>query len=105
MTETRTSEDDMSIIKKQDFIDSVADALQYISYYHPLDFVHAAKAAYDREVNPAAKDALAQIPDQLPHVSRRASSPVPGYRYRYLLRQDRHAGAVGQRYDGAGDGG
>ena len=51
----------MSIIKKQDFIDSIADALQYISYYHPLDFVQAAKAAYDREVNPAAKDALAQI--------------------------------------------
>ncbi|MFB2857987.1 fumarate hydratase [Aeromonas hydrophila] len=51
----------MSIIKKQDFIDSIADALQYISYYHPLDFVQAAKAAYDREINPAAKDALAQI--------------------------------------------
>lgn len=51
----------MSIIKKQDFIDSIADALQYISYYHPLDFVQAAKAAYDLEANPAAKDALAQI--------------------------------------------
>lgn len=51
----------MSIIKKQDFIDSIADALQYISYYHPLDFVQAAKSAYDREANPAAKDALAQI--------------------------------------------
>ncbi|HHQ4914210.1 fumarate hydratase [Aeromonas veronii] len=51
----------MSIIKKQDFIDSIADALQYISYYHPLDFVQAAKVAYDREANPAAKDALAQI--------------------------------------------
>jgi len=51
----------MSIIRKQDFIDSIADALQYISYYHPLDFVQAAKAAYDREANPAAKDALAQI--------------------------------------------
>ncbi|MGL5303055.1 MAG: fumarate hydratase, partial [Aeromonas sp.] len=51
----------MSIIKKQDFIDSIADALQYISYYHPLDFVQAVKAAYDREANPAAKDALAQI--------------------------------------------
>ncbi|HHQ4514856.1 TPA: fumarate hydratase [Aeromonas veronii] len=51
----------MSIIKKQNFIDSIADALQYISYYHPLDFVQAAKAAYDREANPAAKDALAQI--------------------------------------------
>ncbi|MGL6394382.1 fumarate hydratase [Aeromonas veronii] len=42
-------------------MDSIADALQYISYYHPLDFVQAAKAAYDREANPAAKDALAQI--------------------------------------------
>ena len=51
----------MSIIRKQDFIDSIADALQYISFYHPLDFVHPAKAAYDREINPAAKDALAQI--------------------------------------------
>lgn len=51
----------MSIIRKQDFIDSIADALQYISFYHPLDFVQAAKAAYDREINPAAKDALAQI--------------------------------------------
>ncbi|MGL5036560.1 MAG: fumarate hydratase [Aeromonas sp.] len=51
----------MSIIKKQDFIDSIADTLQYISYYHPLDFVQAVKAAYDREANPAAKDALAQI--------------------------------------------
>ena len=51
----------MSIIRKQDFIDSIADALQYISFYHPLDFVQAGKAAYDREINPAAKDALAQI--------------------------------------------
>ena len=51
----------MSIIRKQDFIDSIADALQYITFYHPLDIVHAAKAAYDREINPAAKDALAQI--------------------------------------------
>ena len=48
----------MSIIKKQDFIDSIADALQYISYYHPLDFVQAAKAAYDREANPAARQLL-----------------------------------------------
>ncbi len=51
----------MSIIRKQDFIDSIADALQYISFYHPLDFVQAAKAAYDREFYPAAKDARARI--------------------------------------------
>lgn len=51
----------MSIIKKQDFIDSVADALQYISYYHPLDFVKALEKAYEKEQSQAAKDAIAQI--------------------------------------------
>jgi fumarate hydratase class I len=42
-------------------IDSVADALQYISYYHPVDFIQAVHEAYLREENPAAKDAMAQI--------------------------------------------
>ena len=51
----------MSIIRKQDFIDSVADALQYISYYHPLDFVQALEKAYNKEQSQAAKDAIAQI--------------------------------------------
>ncbi|WP_028113504.1 fumarate hydratase [Ferrimonas kyonanensis] len=51
----------MAVISKQDFISSVADALQYISYYHPKDFVDAMNAAYEREANPAAKDAIAQI--------------------------------------------
>ncbi|MFD1006636.1 MULTISPECIES: fumarate hydratase [Oceanisphaera] len=51
----------MSIINKQDFIDSVADALQYISYYHPLDFVQALEKAYLKEQSQAAKDAIAQI--------------------------------------------
>lgn len=51
----------MSIIKKQDFIESVADALQYISYYHPLDFVQALEKAYLKEESTAAKDAIAQI--------------------------------------------
>ncbi len=48
-------------IKAEDIIDSVADALQYISYYHPKDFIDAMKAAYDKEQNQAAKDAIAQI--------------------------------------------
>jgi fumarate hydratase, class I len=48
-------------IKQEDFIQSVADALQFISYYHPTDFVQAMAAAYQREQSPAAKDALAQI--------------------------------------------
>ncbi|RKF19733.1 fumarate hydratase [Alginatibacterium sediminis] len=51
----------MTIIREQDFIESVADSLQYISYYHPLDFVQAMEKAYNKEQNPAAKDAIAQI--------------------------------------------
>ena len=50
-----------TIIKKDDLISSIADALQYISYYHPKDFIQAVNGAYEREQNPAAKDALAQI--------------------------------------------
>jgi len=51
----------MTIIKQQDLIDSVADALQFISYYHPVDFVQAVHEAYEREESKAAKDAMAQI--------------------------------------------
>lgn len=51
----------MSIIKQDDLIDSVADALQFISYYHPKDFVDAMYDAYQREESQAAKDAIAQI--------------------------------------------
>ncbi|MCL1041068.1 fumarate hydratase [Shewanella marisflavi] len=49
------------IIKQADLIESVADALQYISYYHPKDFVDAMAEAYEREESAAAKDAIAQI--------------------------------------------
>ena len=51
----------MSTIRQQDFIDSIADALQYISFYHPLDFVQALEKAYNKEQSKAAKDAIAQI--------------------------------------------
>ncbi len=51
----------MTVIRQQDFIDSVADALQFISYYHPQDFVQAMARAYETEQSPAAKDAIAQI--------------------------------------------
>ncbi|TDJ73569.1 MAG: fumarate hydratase [Proteobacteria bacterium] len=51
----------MTVIKQQDLIDSIADGLQYISFYHPPDFVRAMAAAYEREESPAAKDAMAQI--------------------------------------------
>ena len=51
----------MSTIRQEDFIQSVADAFQYISCYHPLDYIQALGAAYEREESPAAKDAIAQI--------------------------------------------
>ena len=51
----------MTIIKQDDVIASVADALQFISYYHPLDFIEAMHKAWEREESPAAKDSIAQI--------------------------------------------
>ncbi|RFA25860.1 fumarate hydratase [Alkalilimnicola ehrlichii] len=51
----------MTTIRQDDFIQSIADALQYISYYHPTDFVKAVTEAYEREESPAARDAMAQI--------------------------------------------
>ncbi len=51
----------MTTIRQEDFIQSIADALQYIAIYHPLDFVRAMTAAYQAEASPAAKDAMAQI--------------------------------------------
>lgn len=51
----------MTQIKNQDLIDSVAEALQYISYFHPLDYITALGEAYEHEKSPAARDAIAQI--------------------------------------------
>ncbi len=51
----------MTTIKQDDLVASVADALQFISYYHPLDYIRAVGEAYERERSPAAKDAMAQI--------------------------------------------
>src|SRR3954449_6015772 len=48
-------------IRKNDLIDSVAAALQYISYYHPADYIQHLARAYEREESAAAKDAIAQI--------------------------------------------
>ena len=52
---------DMVTIREDDLIDSVADALQYISYFHPMDYIRALGVAYEAEQGPAAKDAIAQI--------------------------------------------
>ncbi|UTO04580.1 fumarate hydratase [Moraxella sp. FZLJ2107] len=51
----------MTIIKQDDFIQSIADAFQYISYYHPTDYIEALVEALEKEENPAAKDAMTQI--------------------------------------------
>jgi fumarate hydratase, class I len=51
----------MTSIRQDDFVQSIADALQFISYYHPLDYIEALGQAYAAEESPAAKDAIAQI--------------------------------------------
>ena len=51
----------MTTIRQEDFIQSIADAFQFISCYHPLDYIQALGRAYEREESPAAKDAIAQI--------------------------------------------
>jgi len=51
----------MTAIRQADLIESVADALQYISYYHPADYIEALGEAYRIEQSPAARDAIAQI--------------------------------------------
>ena len=89
----------MTTIRQEDFIQSIQNALQYISYYHPIDFVHAMHAAYKKEQSPAARDAIAQILDQFPHVRRRQPPHLPGHRYRHRIPGYRHAGPLGQRYE------
>jgi fumarate hydratase, class I len=51
----------MAVIREQDLIQSIADAFQYISYYHPADYIRALGEAWEREEGPAARDAIAQI--------------------------------------------
>src|SRR5438270_11760744 len=51
----------MPVIQQEHLVQSIADALQFISYYHPADYIRALGRAYEREQSPAAKDALAQI--------------------------------------------
>ena len=51
----------MTAIRQHDFVSSIADALQYISYYHPKDFLEHLARAYEREQSAAAKDAIVVI--------------------------------------------
>jgi fumarate hydratase class I len=51
----------MTTIRQEDFIQSIADGFQFISFYHPADFIKAMGEAYEREQSPAARNAMAQI--------------------------------------------
>ena len=51
----------MTVIPREDFVGSIADGLQYISFYHPPDFIRAMARAFEREESPAAKNAIGQI--------------------------------------------
>jgi len=61
LTSISQSNKAMTLIKQDDLIESVAAALQFISYYHPVDYIRHLARAYEREQSPAAKDAIAQI--------------------------------------------
>lgn len=56
-----SKETTMTVIKQEDFIQSIADAFQFISYYHPKDYIQALSKALEKEENPAARDAMTQI--------------------------------------------
>lgn len=51
----------MRTILAEDLVSSIADALQFVSYYHPKDFVQALKDAYQKETSAAARNALLQL--------------------------------------------
>ena len=63
-------------IRHADLVETVAAALQYISYYHPADYISHLARAYEREASPAAKDAIAQILTNSQDVRRRATGPI-----------------------------
>ena len=54
----------MTVIRQEDFVQSVADAFQFISYYHPVDYITALYEAYQKEESPAAKD-IGALAEQL----------------------------------------
>ena len=94
----------MTTIRQDHFIESVADALQYISYYHPRDYLEALGEAYRHEASAAARDAIAQI---LTNSRMCAEGAVRSARNRHRRRLpgDRDARAVGRRPERRGYGG
>ena len=87
----------MTTIRQEDFIASIADALQYISYYHPLDYIKALGEAYEREAVPRRQGRHRADPHQLAHERAGPPPDLPGHRHRGGLRQGRHGCALGMR--------
>ncbi len=92
---TRVPQSLMSTIRQDDLIESVADALQFISYYHPLDYIrHLRRSLRARTV--AGRDGCHRAdPDQLAHVRGGTPADLPGHRHRRGLPEDRHGRALG----------
>ena len=78
---------EMTTIREEDLIASVADALQFISFFHPMDYIRALGEAYKAEAGPAAKDAIAQILTNSRMCAEGHSPAVPGYRHRQCVRE------------------
>ena len=82
----------MPIITEDDLIQSIADAFQFISYFHPPDFIRAMSAAWEKEENPSAKQAMSQILVNS-RMCDRASPNLSGYGIGQYSHQIRDAGA------------
>lgn len=95
----------MATIRQEDFIQSVADALQYISYYHPVDYITSLGRAYEREQSPAAKDAIAQILVNSRMCAEGHRPICQDTGNRDGVSEDRDGCAVGCDHDRPGDGG
>ena len=94
-----------TLIREADFVQSVADALQFISYYHPADYIAHLGRAYEREQSPAAKDAIAQILTNSRMCARGKAAHLPGHGHRQRVREGRHRRALGYEPVAAGNGG
>ncbi len=78
------------VIKEADLVQSIADAVQFISYYHPQDYIQHLARAYEREQSPAAKDAIAQILTNSRIFTLKKSDQLIQRRAVYYQDQDNH---------------
>ena len=87
----------MAAIKQEDVIDSIADAFQYISYYHPKDYIDALALAYEKEESPGEGRYCSNI-DEFKDECRGSPTSVPRYRCCRRVRQAWHGRVLGGRY-------